>query len=348
MSKKLAAKASLIQMPPMPAEPSASAAERPERSEGEARPKTAPGSMAIFMASQSAAVKEAEELREQLKAFDGALPVRQLDPQSVGPSRWANRHEHSFADAAFAELKSDIASAGTNVQPVAVRRVAGVLNGSTPGAQPAYELVFGHRRHRACLELGLPLQAMVAEMSDQQLFESMERENRARKNLCAWEQGTMYKRALDEGLYPSQRRLAEALGVDVSLVSKSLTLARLPDAVVSAFASPLEIQFRWAQPLAEALQKDPDGVMTRAANLKQRPVPVSAAQVLAALVGGHMAPVLNRSTPAERLIKGTAGRQAQLSRDAGGRVVIKFAAGVLTEAAENEIATFVEKLISRR
>ena len=50
MSKKLAAKASLIQMPPMPAEPSASAAERPERSEGEARPKTAPGSMAIFMA----------------------------------------------------------------------------------------------------------------------------------------------------------------------------------------------------------------------------------------------------------------------------------------------------------
>jgi ParB-like chromosome segregation protein Spo0J len=66
----------------------------------------------------------------------------------------------------------------------------------------------------------------------------MERENRARKNLSAWEQGTMYRRALDEGLYPSQRKLAEALGVDISLVSKSLALARLPDAVVRAFRQP--------------------------------------------------------------------------------------------------------------
>ncbi|EFK95109.1 parB-like partition protein, partial [sediment metagenome] len=118
------------------------------------------------------------------------------------------------------------------------------------------------------MELGLPVQAMVVDMSDQQLFEAMERENRARKNLSAWEQGTMYRRALDEGLYPSQRRLAESLGVDVSLVSKSLSLARLPEAVVGAFASPLEIQFRWAQPLAEALQKDPDGVLARAAKLR--------------------------------------------------------------------------------
>lgn len=348
MSKKLAAKASLIQMPPIPSEARAVEPERTERSEAEVRPKTAPGSMALFMASQSTAVREAEELRTRLKAFDGAQPVRQLDPQIVGPSRWANRHEHSFADAAFAELKSDIASAGTNVQPVAVRRVAALLNGSTPGSQPEYELVFGHRRHRACLELGLPMQAMVTDMTDQQLFESMERENRARKNLSAWEQGTMYRRALDEGLYPSQRRLAEALGVDVSLVSKSLTLARLPDAVVGAFASPLDIQFRWAQPLSEALQKDPDGVLARAAKVKQSSVPVAAAQVLAALVAGPGAPVLNRSTPAENVIHGTAGRKAHFSRDARGRVVFKFDAGVLSEAGETEIAAFVEKLISRR
>jgi ParB family chromosome partitioning protein len=198
------------------------------------------------------------------------------------------------------------------------------------------------------LELGLPLQAMVTEMTDQQLFESMERENRARKNLSAWEQGTMYRRALDEGLYPSQRRLAEALGVDVSLVSKSLTLARLPDAVVGAFASPLDIQFRWAQPLAEALQKDPEGVLARAAKVKQSPTAVSAAQVLAALVAGLGAPVLNRSTPTEKVIHGTAGRRAHFSRDARGQVMFKFDPGVLTEVGETEIAAFVEKLISRR
>lgn len=393
MSKKLAAKASLIHLPPLPSPAGAvgpaagngssgtahsphTASKRPlagadapaaaavpgavagagRVAGADVRTKTAPGSMAMFMASQSAAIKDAEELRLKLKAFDGALPVLTLDPRAIRGSRWANRHEDAFSDADFQALKDDIASAGSNVQPVCVRRLAlgapGVLNGSTPepGAEVGYELVYGHRRHRACLELGLRVQAIVADLDDRQLFEAMERENRARKNLSAWEQGTMYRRALDEGLYPSQRKLAESLGVDISLVSKSLALARLPDAVVRAFPSPLDIQFRWAQPLAEALQKDPDGMLARAVSLKAAAQPLPAAQVLAALLSGDRAGVLNRSTPvpAERLIKGQAGRQATLSRDGQGRVLLRFGAGALSEAAERELAAFVEKLLAKR
>lgn len=347
MSKKLAAKASLIQAPPVAA---ADAAGVPERGEGgaEMRPKTAPGSMALFMASQSAAIKEAEELREKLKAFDGARPVRSLDPQTVRPSRWANRHEHSYADAAFEELKADIAAAGTNVQPISVRLVRDeVLNGSTPASGPVYELVFGHRRHRACLELGLPVQALITEMSDQALFEAMEHENRARKNLSAWEQGCMYRRALEQGLYPSQRRLAEAVGVDVSQVSKSLSLARLPEAVVAAFASPLEIQFRWAQPLAEALQKDPEGVLARAASIRKSGQGGSAAQVFAALTAPAATGVLNGSTPGPRVIEGAAGRRAVMQRDARGRLSVEFAVGAVTPEAEAALASFIAKMLGK-
>lgn len=350
MSKKLAAKASLIQMPGVPV------VARAERPEGvESRVKTAPGSMAHFMASQSSAVREAEDLRERLKAFDGARPVKLLDPRSVRPSRWANRHEAAYADAAFTELKAEIASAGGNVQPVNVREVragdqrvaAVVLNRSTPDQAPTYELIFGHRRHRACLELGLPVQAVVSEVNDQELFEAMERENRSRKNLSAWEQGMMYRRALDEGLYPSQRKLSEALGVDVSLVSKSLSLARLPAAVVNAFASPLEIQFRWAQPLAEALQRDADGVIERALHIRESDLALPAPKVLAMLLGPSQAQVLNRSTPPEQVIEGAGGRKAHLSRDAQGQFLIRFAPGALNESAEAEIAAFVRTLLTR-
>jgi ParB family chromosome partitioning protein len=373
MSKKLAAKASLIQMPPplasgggvavgvtgaapgsltglpagSPVGSALGASVHAAAATGdlpEYRAKTAPGSMAHFMASQSSAVREAEELRERLKSFDGAKPVRQLDPLTVRPSRWANRHEASFTDAAFAELKADIAAAGGNVQPVSVRPV---LNGSTPGGSAAYELVFGHRRHRACLELGLPLQAMVADLSDRELFEAMERENRARKNLSAWEQGAMYKRALDEGLYPSQRKLSEALGVDVSLVSKSLSLARLPDVVVAAFASPLDIQFRWAQPLAEALQKDPEALIARARQARQPGMSLSAADVLDHLLGLREPAVLNRSTPSQRVIEGRAGRRAVMTRDAQGRVVIRFALGALSDAAEAQIAEAISRVMQK-
>lgn len=344
MSKKLAAKASLIQLPPAP--PATAAGAPAARGDApEARAKTAPGSMAHFMASQSVAVKEADELRERLRSFEGANPVRPLDPATVRPSRWANRHADSFADAAFAELKAEIASAGTNVQPISVRPV---LNRSTSGAEAVYELVFGHRRHRACLELGLPVQAMVVDLDDQALFEAMDRENRSRKNLCAWEQGMTYRRALDEGLYPSQRRLAEALGVDIALVSKSLALARLPDAVVQAFPSPLEIQFRWAQPLSEALQKDPDGVLARAGMLRQAGRPMAAAQVLAVLTGAAAPAVLNRSTPAaSRTIRGRAGRSATVSRDARGRTVVRFETGSLSPAADAELDAVIERLLAK-
>ena len=362
MSKKLAAKASLIQLPPMG---DASATPRNERVDiNEGKAKTAPGSMAHFMASQSVAIKEADELRDKLRAFDGAQPVRKLDPHLVRHSRWANRHADSLADAAFAALKSEIASAGGNVQPVKVRPivVANAGAGAGPGKAPAagsdamaaaatdpvprYELVFGHRRHRACLELGLPVNAMVEAVSDQELFETMDRENRGRKNLSAWEQGNTYRRALDEGLYPSQRKLSESLGVDVSLVSKSLSLARLPAAVLAAFASPTEIQFRWAQPLAEALQKDPDGVLSRADALKVRAPAVPAAQVYAALVGVPSAMVLNRSTPLQRVVQGVGGRRANIARDAQGRVVLRFSAHALDDAGVEALAQSVERLLA--
>lgn len=346
MSKKLAAKASLIQAPPPSAAAEAQAVPRPAATE--ARPKTAPGSMAAFMAAQSSVFKEADDLKLRLSGFEGASPVRKLDPQSIRPSQWANRHEHSFADAAFAELKADIEAAGTNVQPICVRPIKQpVLNGSTAEGEVGYEVVFGHRRHRACLELGLPVQAMVQEVDDLALFEAMERENRARKNLSAWEQGTMYRRALDAGLYPSQRRLSEALGVDVSLVSKSLALARLPDAVVATFPSPLDIQFRWAQPLAEALQKDPEGVIERAARIRSAGQSLTAAQVFGALLAAPTPGALNGSTPTKRVIEGRAGRRAVLGRDRNGKLTVEFAGSALPEAAEKELTVFIEKLLSK-
>lgn len=345
MSKKLAAKAMLIQAPLT--SPEAEGEGASTESSVRARARTAPGSMAMFMASQSAVVKEAEELREQLRQFDGSRPVRSLDPQTVRPSRWANRHADSFADEAFAELKADIASAGTNVQPVIVRTPSLSTKAEEGGHSadlPAYELVFGHRRHRACLELGLPLQAMVCEMDDRELFEAMDRENRARKNLSAWEQGAMYRRALDEGLYPSQRRLAESLGVDGSLVSKAMALARLPEVVVAAFRSPLELQFRWAQPLSDALQKDPEGVLRRAAKIKQSGASWPAARKLAMLLSDS-GEVLNRSTPEIEIVEGSRGRRASVTRDAKGRVTIRFERNAIGENDQERLRALIREVL---
>ena len=308
-----------------------------------AKSKTAPGTMMGFLTAQSTAMVEAEALKERVRTLEGESPLRKLDPLTVKASKWANRHEASFLTAEFQELKAEIAAAGGNVQPIKVRPVP-VLNGSTLPTDPTFELIFGHRRHRACLDLGIPVLAAIEEASDVSLFEQMERENRGRKNLSAWEQGTIYRKALDDGLYSSLRRLAESLGVDVSLVSKSVSLARLPETVVAAFQSPLDIQFRWAAPLAEAIQKDPDGTLERARTLVGARGDLSAAGVFSKVIG-LPDPVLNGSTPATLTISKAGKVAGKLSADSKGRAVVRFEASAFPDSKRKALVKVIEDFL---
>jgi ParB family chromosome partitioning protein len=308
-----------------------------------AKSKTAPGTMMGFLTAQSTAMVEAEALKERVKTLEGESPLQKLDPSIVKASKWANRHEASFLTTEFQELKAEIAAAGGNVQPIKVRPVE-VLNRSTPSTDATYELIFGHRRHRACLDLGIPVLAAIEEASDVSLFEQMERENRGRKNLSAWEQGTMYRKALDEGLYSSLRRLAESLGVDISLVSKSVSLARLPETVVAAFQSPLDIQFRWAAPLAEAMQKDPDGTLERARTLADARGDLNATGIFSKLIG-LPDPVLNGSTLATLTISKAGKVAGKLSVDSKGRAVVRFEASALPDSKRKALVKVIEDFL---
>ena len=84
-----------------------------------------------------------------------AAVVVLLDPRVVRPGRFPNRDEGSFDSESFDELKHDIINAGGNAVPVLARLL------STPEGGFTHELTYGARRHRACLETGLPLRAIV-------------------------------------------------------------------------------------------------------------------------------------------------------------------------------------------
>ncbi len=333
MSKKLAAKNALISL--LSAPKLIEDTEADNRPQQVARTRTAVGGMAQFVTTQSPIHLEAEALREQVKQFTGAKLVRALDASSIVSSSLANRHASNFDLGDFAQLKREIRESGGNVQPIKVRPLRPVVDStaSAPASASAsasalepknctalYEIVYGHRRHRACLELGIPVNALIEAVDDQTLFEEMERENRGRKNLSAWEQGCMYLAALERGLYPSQRKLSEAIGVDVSLISKSMSLARLPLAVIEAFTNPLEIQFRWAQPLAEAIARDANLVIQTAVQIKQMP----AEKPLASIA------VFNRLTSPRTVFPAvTAANDLTLSvLQVDGRVIAEWLPGV--------------------
>jgi ParB/RepB/Spo0J family partition protein len=222
-----------------------------------------------------------------------------LDPKTVRASRWVNRHPASFEDANFEELKAEIQSAGGNVQPIKVRPL------KEPAGEARYEIVFGHRRHRACLEIGLEVAAVVEEVGDQQLWAQMERENRARANLSAWEQGMMYVRALESGLFPSMLALARAIGRSQGDVSNAIAIARLPNEVVAAFGSPRDIRFSDAKALKDAVAQAPEAVMEVAKELAAGN-PMPAPQVLKRLADAVQEGVRSSNPPAKEAGAGAA------------------------------------------
>ncbi|WP_342130929.1 ParB/RepB/Spo0J family partition protein [Hydrogenophaga sp. OTU3427] len=309
MGKKLLEKASLVIAPRRPLLASTTATTRDTGT----KPKTAIGAMAQFTDRQSAAIQEASRLKEQLREFEGSLPAKRLDPQKVVRSKWANRHELSFVDAEFEALKADILAQGGTVQPIKVRP----LNDGSD----RYEVIFGHRRHQACLELGLPVLALVEELDDTSLFVEMDRENRQRKDLRPYEVGLMYAKALDHGLFPSARKLAEAVGIDLSQLGKSLALARLPTDVLEAFASPLELQYRWVSDLVGAIQKDPERVLAVAKELQAHSPKLPAADIFKRLTEGGGTVPPPSSAKREEQLDGKAGQKGKLSYNARKRSI---------------------------
>jgi len=190
--------------------------------------------------------QELAALRQRLKAFEGARPAVQIDPALVRPSMGSNRHESAHASPAFDRLKDNIDLADGNGQPILVRRV-----------DDGYEIVSGHRRQRACSELGLRVFAVVCDepLSDLDLFLAMERENREREDLSPYDQGRIYVHASDSGLLALQRKLAVAIGVSHSWIRKAVQIARLPVEVIEAFLEVVDVQ----QVVSAAGLLQPDG-----------------------------------------------------------------------------------------
>jgi ParB family chromosome partitioning protein len=343
------------------------------------RPRTAIGGMAQFVVDESKVRLELESLRAEYVKHEGANPARLLDPRKIKPSQWANRHEDSFRTEEFINLRAEIENAGGNVQAIKVRplpkdsieqdhRKNVSQLPKTPekgGVEPfnppyEYEIVFGHRRHRACLDLGIPVLALIEETTEQELFVDMDRENRLRADLSPWEQGMMYAKALDRGLFSSNARLASAVGRDTGVIGKALSLARLPATVVDAFPTPLEIQYRWAKPLTDRLLVDPEAVTLRARDLKVTKQNLSAKEIFELLTSerelpqGQCLDSVSKPNATEGRIKagkitiGNRGKNmATLSTDSKGRAMVRFKS-VMTSDDNEALVKLIQEFLNRQ
>jgi len=295
-------------------------------------PLTAPGGMAVFRQEMLKHESTVQALESELSQYrDGVRTIR-LDTALISPSRWANRHALSFEGKAFESFKEEIENSNGNIQPILVRPVG-----------DRYEVVFGHRRFTACQQLEIQVLAMVMELSDLELFAMMDRENRLREDLSPFEQGEMWRKALDDGLYSSARQLSLAIGVSAAHVGRCITIARLPKYVLDLFKNPTEIQVRWALALQDLLQADPEALPARAKKLAPLASALPSARVFEMLMATESTDKKAKPIPLKKDGK-TVGR---ISRGPEGEVSISVERGQLSEHAFKKLHAALEALIGQ-
>jgi ParB family transcriptional regulator, chromosome partitioning protein len=322
-----------------------------------ARATQAPSSRAPSLPGAKPYVAEAgqrlaEGLREEnqrLKAERAAgLLVLRLNPKRVRATEFVNRDERAFleTDPKFIELKNSLRVNGQE-HPIRVRAVA-----NDPAVD--FEIVSGHRRHRAALALddesegGFPILALVdgnaAESRD--LVLKMYRENEERADLSAYEKGLMFQQWLSSGVFTEQGELASAIGVSDATVTKYLQIADLPPFVVAAFPDPRDIAVRWSHDLVKALKANPtkvEEVALRLANTSPRP---DAGAVARALIASGEAARESRGSPSREQAVKIDGRVALRMQRRDGRFTIKFYQ--LDKRAQREITEEILELAERR
>ncbi len=252
----------------------------------------------------------------ELHAMNSSDRVVLLDPDVVHSPAVSSRHESAFFGSDFVELKNSIRAAGGNVQPILVRP-AGELG--------RFEVIFGERRHRACLEVGIKVRAIIDETADDiHAFFQTVRENQGRRELCAYEVGQQVLLGIERRFFDSREDASRKLGRDKSNVSRAVAIASLPAEIISAYRTPSQIQYRHVEPLAEALKRAPALVIAEALKLRMEDASLGGDEVLKRLVSASTGNVAPCNKPRKVDLKFRDETFGTLKFDANAGVQIKF------------------------
>ncbi len=200
----------------------------------------------------------AEEIERRLSEGQAVVD---LDVATIEPSFVQDRMSGDISG-----LLASIKDQGQQV-PILVR--------PHPDQPGRYQVAFGHRRLRVVAELGLPIKAIVRELSDEQLVVAQGQENNEREDLTFIEKARFAHHLNKQ--FPRDIVIA-ALSVDKSNLSKMLLLVdALPSDLIDAIGPAPGVGRPSWQQLAELVEKapSPSEVAERAKSEKIQNLPSS-------------------------------------------------------------------------
>ncbi|MCR8550566.1 plasmid partitioning protein RepB [Salipiger sp. P9] len=140
-------------------------------------------------------------------------------------------------------LKASLQEYGQQV-PVLLRHIE--------GTEDRFQIVYGRRRVAALRDLGLPVKAIVRDLSDHDLVVAQGQENSARRDLTFIEKANFARQMRDEGF--ERKVICDALHIDKTVISRMLSVAdTVPLVLIEAIGpAPAAGRDRWRK-LADGL-----------------------------------------------------------------------------------------------
>jgi ParB family chromosome partitioning protein len=147
-----------------------------------------------------------------------------VDPKECEHWKYANRQSREMD---LDELRQSI-KVNKQLQPALIR------NHPKPHDGINYEVIFGCRRHLVCLSLGIPFLAIRKEISaTEDAIAFQDAENKQRNNVSGYSNATLYKRLIEDGVFKTEKDIAEKLYISSSTFNDLMSYAKIPDEIVN-------------------------------------------------------------------------------------------------------------------
>ena len=135
--------------------------------------------------------------------------------------------------------------------------------------------------------------------------------------------------------------------VDLGNLGKALALASLDQALVDAFPSPLDLQFRWAKPLKDAWDRDPAALKKLAAEVAKMSPRPNAKSVFQLLTdAAEKRGVVPYNPPAIVDIEVAGKRAAKVTMNARGAAFVSIEPGRIPASRLGELASLIERFLT--
>lgn len=257
---------------------------------------------------------------------------------------WArhNRDYDLLTEDNCRDLIDGIRAQGQQEFPAIVRRLK--------GEDHAYEVVCGARRHFAVSWLRANNYPQfrylieIRDLSDEEAFRLSDIENRDRDDISDYERARDYAAAIDLYYGGKQKAMAARLEVSEGWLSRYLTLARLPQEVVEAFASIRDLRELHARTLKPLLAK-PDSraaVLAEAGRITGERAQGTALEPAAVVARLRAAVTPPKAKPQARQYRPGPGQAGITARRGSRKTVLDVPDSLTRDEVEAALRLFVE------